>query len=328
MSQKNETIVLVLALLLTLGLIGGGVWWFMKRSGINLGGLVNNQSQSLGQSNVKSFSQVQNVASGAFNYGGSTTWVSIRKAVDPIIETVWPDFRLRYIDPEGGAPSSQTGIRMLLDNQLSFAQSSVPIPDQVYQQARQRGFSLNEIPVAIDGIAIAVNPSLNIKGLTVGQFNDIYAGKITNWNQVGGPDLKIIPYGKKERDKSATVILIPTTTEALRQVATNPGGIYYTSAPLVISQCHVKPLPVGRNSSELVPPYKLPFVPLEQCPQQRNQVNTQVFLSGQYPLSRRLSVVVKQNGQIDQQAGESYARLLLTAQGQELITKAGFVSIR
>jgi len=45
-------------------------------------------------------------------------------------------------------------------------------------------------------------------------------------------------------------------------------------------------------------------------------------------MSRRLSVVIKQNGQIDQQAGLAYARLMLTSQGQELITKAGFVSIR
>jgi phosphate transport system substrate-binding protein len=37
---------------------------------------------------------------------------------------------------------------------------------------------------------------------------------------------------------------------------------------------------------------------------------------------------VKQNGQTDQQAGEAYARLLLTNQGQELISKAGFVRIR
>jgi phosphate transport system substrate-binding protein len=41
-----------------------------------------------------------------------------------------------------------------------------------------------------------------------------------------------------------------------------------------------------------------------------------------------LFVIVKQNGQADQQAGVAYAQLLLTAQGQNLISKAGFVSIR
>jgi phosphate transport system substrate-binding protein len=41
-----------------------------------------------------------------------------------------------------------------------------------------------------------------------------------------------------------------------------------------------------------------------------------------------LFVVVKQNGQIDQQAGEAYANFLLTDQGQALIEESGFVRIR
>lgn len=39
MSQKNETAVLVLSLLITLGLAGGGIWWLTNRTGTNLGGL-------------------------------------------------------------------------------------------------------------------------------------------------------------------------------------------------------------------------------------------------------------------------------------------------
>ncbi len=333
MSQKNETTVLVLALLITGGLLIGGLWWFTRQSGFNLGHIFNasqgkSKSSAPAQSTANTFAQVQGVPKGLFNYGGSTVWASIRKEVDPTIQSVWSQFRLRYTDPDSGAPSTEQGIRMLLNNQLDFSQASGPVGDAQYQQAKQRGFTLKEIPVAIDGIAIAVNPGLNIPGLTVDQFKNIYAGKITNWSQVGGPNLKITPYGKKDRDAGAYIELIGTTTEALRRVAANPGGIYYTSAPLVIPQCNVKALSVGRNSNELVSPYKEPFIPLSQCPQQRNQVNNEVFQSGQYPMSRRLFVVVKQNGQIEEQAGEAYARLVLTAQGQDLIAKAGFVPIR
>ncbi|MEG4444632.1 ABC transporter substrate-binding protein [Microcoleus sp. AT9_B5] len=38
MSQKNETVVLVLSLLITIGLAGAGIWWLTSRGGINLGG--------------------------------------------------------------------------------------------------------------------------------------------------------------------------------------------------------------------------------------------------------------------------------------------------
>jgi phosphate transport system substrate-binding protein len=78
----------------------------------------------------------------------------------------------------------------------------------------------------------------------------------------------------------------------------------------------------------LIPPYQEPFVPLSQCPSVRNRLNIEAFQTGQYPITRNLYVVVKQNGQIDEQAGETYANFLLTARGQELITQTGFVKIR
>ena len=323
MSHKNETTVLVLALLITTGLIGLGFWWFTSNSGSKTQNLTNQTDQS----NGKTFTQVKNVPSGLFSYGGSTTWATIRRDLDPAIQTVWPQFRLRYTQPNQGTPSTGSGIRMLLDNQLSFSHASRPVEDKEYEQAKQRGFSLVEIPVAIDGRAIAVHPSLNIPGITMQQRDDIYAGKITNWNQLGGPNLRIKRYAV-QGDEGDNLEIVSSPTEAIRKVADNPGGIFEASAPLLVSQCKVKTLPLGRNSNQLIPPYKQPFVPLSECPSKRNEANTQAFLSGEYPLTRRLFVIVKKNNQIDQQAGEAYANLLLTEQGQAMIEKAGFVRIR
>jgi len=349
MSQKNETTVLVLSLLITMGFVGGGVWWFTRGSNLNLGRIGQNKSESAPLSNsqpsnsVETFALVSNVPSGLFNYGGSTTWAPIRLSVDPGIQTVWPQFQLRYTSPTSGAPGSGTGIKMLLNNQLSFSQSSRSLKNEEYQQASQRGFKLKEIPVAIDGIAIAIHPNLTIPGLTIPQLKDIYTGKLTNWNQLGGPDLPITPYSRRKAEGGTidffvenileggefgtNVKFIPTTTQALREVTNNPGGIYYASAPEVVPQCGVKTLPLGRKANELIPPYKEPFIPLSQCPNQRNQINATAFRSGQYPITRRLFVIIKQNGQEDEKAGETYAKLMLTTQGQDLITKAGFVSI-
>ncbi|MBD2777714.1 substrate-binding domain-containing protein [Iningainema tapete] len=344
MSQKNETAVLVLALLITVGLVGGVAWWLASKSGINLGFLSNNQTQLQGQSNSDNFTSVANVPSGLFSYGGSTTWAPIRKEVDSAMQTALPQFQLRYTDPTTGAPGSGTGIKMLLNNQLAFAQSSRSVKPEEYQQAQQQSFTLKEIPVAIDGIAVAVNPNLNIPGLTLSQLKEIYTGKITNWQQVGGPNLTIVPFSRRleeggtieffvenvlEKEKfGANVQFIPTTTQALGQVAKNRSGIYYASAPEVVGQCTVKPIPLGRKPEQLISPYQQPFVPLSDCPQKRNQLNTATFQSGEYPITRRLFVIVKQNGQIDEKAGEAYANLLLTNQGQDLIAKAGFVRIR
>ncbi|OUL18420.1 phosphate ABC transporter substrate-binding protein [Nostoc sp. RF31YmG] len=333
MSKKNETTLLLLAFVITIGLVGGGFWWFAKYSGIATSLLKTSNNSSTGSthsqsSNPQTFAQVQNIPRGLISYGGSTTWAPIRKEIDPVIQSVWPQFQLRYTNPEKEAPSSATGISMLLKSQLEFAQSSRPLANNEYEEAQKRGLKLREIPVAIDGLVAVVHPSLDIPGLTVDQYDNIFAGKITNWREVGGPDLKIQLYGKQGRDSGDRFKLTLTTTDAIRKVATDPAGIYWSSATLLVPQCGVKPLPIGRQSSKLTPPYKLPLVSASECPGKRNQVNNDAFRNGEYPFSRRLVVVVKENGQFEQQAGEAYANLLLTNQGQELLDKAGFVRLR
>ncbi|NJL79240.1 MAG: PstS family phosphate ABC transporter substrate-binding protein [Richelia sp. RM2_1_2] len=350
MSQKNETAVLVLALTITLGLIGGVYWWFTRNYDITLGSISNNQSQPQPksqpnlQSNQETFASVKEVPSGLFTYGGSTTWAPIRKDVDSEIIKAFPQFQLRYTNPTTGNPGSGTGIKMLLNNQLAFSQSSRSVKDQEYQQAEQRNFKLEEIPVAIDGIAITVHPDLNIPGLTLAQIKDIYTGKITNWQQVGGENLAIKPYSRRLSEGGTVeffnenilgsekfadnVEFTLDTTDGLRKVAQNKAGIYYASAPEVVGQCAIKPLPIGVTANKFVAPYQEPLIQPSNCPQQRNQLNAQAFKSGEYPITRRLFVIVKRNGQIDEQAGVVYAKLLLTEQGQELISQTGFVRIK
>jgi phosphate transport system substrate-binding protein len=140
-----------------------------------------------------------------------------------------------------------SGIKSLIDGQLTFAQSSRPIEDQELTRALQRGFDLKQIPVAIDGLAIAVNPNLNIPGLTVEQLQSIYKGKITNWNQVGGSDIPIKPYSRRVNDGGTVEIFVQdilggqafgnnvefvsTTTQALEKVSLSLGGINLRFCP-------------------------------------------------------------------------------------------------
>ena len=93
---------------------------------------------------------------------------------------------------------------MLIDHQLSFTQPSRPIQDDEYRQAQERGFQLKAVPIAIDGIAIAVHSDLKLAGMIVAQLREIDLGRITNWKQIGGPDLAIIPYSR-EPDSGGTM---------------------------------------------------------------------------------------------------------------------------
>jgi phosphate transport system substrate-binding protein len=357
MSQKNETPILILSLLITLGLIAGGFWWFSNNSSVDINPVINfppGKNSSPGATNFpegqaavsqgSNFASVKNVPTGLFNYGGSTSWAPIRLRVDSVIQAMRPEFRLRYVEPGGNIPGSGSGIEALINAQLTFAQSSRAISDEELSRAQQRGFSLKQIPVAIDGLAVAVNPNINIPGLTLDQLRSIYLGTTTNWSQLGGPNIPIAAYSRRLEDGGtvelfiqdilggqafgSNVEFVSTTTQGLQKVANSSGGIYYASAPEVVPQCSIKPLPIGRTQGQYIAPYQEPLVLPNQCPGKRNKLNIEAFQSGKYPITRNLFVVVKENGQIEQQAGEAYANLLLTEQGQELITESGFVKIR
>jgi phosphate transport system substrate-binding protein len=101
------------------------------------------------------------------------------------------------------------------------------------------------------------------------------------------------------------------------------------SASNLVGQCTVKPLPISRDDrSKFVAPYQGKLIPPDKCPKQRNKLNVKAIQNDEYPLTRRLFVIIKQNGQVDEQAGEAYAKLLTTDEGQKLIKEAGFIPIR
>ncbi|MBR8836850.1 MAG: substrate-binding domain-containing protein [Stigonema ocellatum SAG 48.90 = DSM 106950] len=335
---------LIIGKVLTIIVIGGLFWWLVKpRIWNSMSADPSVQTQTAPTFGT-TFGTVADVPTGAFNYGGSTAWVPIRQLVDAQIQNDRPELQLHYLSPTNASPSSNSGIRMVLDGQLDFAQSSRPLTAEDYAIAKQRGFTLAQHQIGIDGIAVVVNPSLNVSGLTIDQLQQIYMGQITNWKQVGGPDLTITPLSLRPEDTD--IVLFPSsinlkrqvlgsnvhyvnsTTEALRQVRKTPGSLYYASARAVVPQCSVKPLPLGRTPTTLIPPYRQPLVPSDQCPHQRNQINTEAIKNGSYPITASLFVITKHNKGKEEQAGVAYAKLLLTDQGQKALEQAGFTGVR
>lgn len=293
--------------------------------------------------NNSNYLEVNKVPQGIYNYGGSTTWASIRQIVSPRIAEKYPEFNIRYVSEINSTPGSGTGIRMLLEGELDFSQSSRSIEPKEHILAHQQGFTLKNYHIAIDAITVAVHPSLPVSGLTMEQLKKIYTGQIVNWKEVNGPDLAIVPLSRRAEDGgtpkffqhhvlqnesfSSNVKYVYSTTDGLKQLLTTPGGIYYASAPAIIPQCTVKSLSLANEDGKFISPYLLPLGDPKDCPKKRNRLNTLAIKNATYPITRYLSVIVKQDGDRAQKAGEAYAQLLLKTEMQRLIERAGFVPI-
>ncbi|MBX9254245.1 substrate-binding domain-containing protein [Desmonostoc muscorum CCALA 125] len=281
---------------------------------------------------------------GTFRDGGSTSYAPIRALVNEKIKKKWPQFKLIYWKHPSLPQNSGTGIKMLLEGQISFAESSRFVNDDESERATTKRIKLKQVAVAMDAIAIVVNRDLNIPGLTIDQLKDIYTRKVSNWKEVGGPDIPITPYfhsgnggstaflkdsilGNNQLDLPVTFVSI-TPTEILNLVKKSPGGIYYASAPQVINQCSVKTIPIILKNKTKVAPDKPGKMPGKNCPWEHNKINIEAIKNNTYPLSRYLFIIIKQDGQEDEKAGEFLANYLLTAEGQDLVQQAGFVRVR
>lgn len=330
--------------------------------GILAWNIFSKRSEEISTTNPEPTPSSENISfpSGTFSYGGSTTWEPLRKIIEPEIRRTHPNFQLKH----KGAIGSGAGISMLLNDtlengQLDFALSSRHL-QETETQSKQGNFKLRQTGVAIDGIAIAVNHKLPITGLTIQQLKDIYTGKITNWMQVGGPDLQILPLSRKptiggtpelfidevldNKGFGRNIQFLNETTNALQEVKKYLGAIYYASAPEVVTQCIVKVLPIGQTSNNFVSVGTKQFNSQQECEKEKkrgnhNQVNIE-NLKRNYPedLTRKLYVIYKDTDlsnkepdlrkeSIATKAGKAYAELLLTEKGKQLVKEAGFVPI-
>ncbi len=334
---------------------------FPKQPNPNEANTNNTANENVGDG--ETFATVQGVPAGTFKFGGSTTWATTRQQqslIDAAVMGVFPQYKINYTTPgdveaanvKSGKesrcdknPGSNTGICWLIEGDLDFVQSSVPLAQTKYFD-RATEVKLVEKAVAYDALTVVVNPQLKIPGLTIDQLRGIYTGKVTNWKQLGGADLPILTFSRSENadgsvsafkelilqqeDKWNPNQLVSNTTEGLQKVKSSPNSIFFGAAKEVMTDfCGVRPLAIGKTEHNLVKPYLEPLQSTADCIKgKRNQINPAVIKNQVYPLTRKLYVVTKADGTDRQKAGEAYTNLLMTNQGQDLLQKSGFVSIK
>ena len=118
---------------------------------------------------------------------GSTTVLPIAQKAAEEFMKIYPDIN---VSVSGGG--SGNGIKAIIDGATDVADSSRFIKQKEVAMAVEKGVYPVPFAVARDCIVPVVHPSNNISDLSLAQLKKIYEGKITNWKEVGGPDLEIV----------------------------------------------------------------------------------------------------------------------------------------
>ena len=137
---------------------------------------------------------------------------------------------------------SGVGISSLLAGTTEIAQASRKIKFAERQKLKDSGKSIKEIVVAYDALAVVVHPANKVGKLTREQLEAIFTGKITNWKEVGGDDMKIIAYSRetssgtyeffkesvlKNKNYMNGVLSMPATGAIIQSISQTKGAIGY-----------------------------------------------------------------------------------------------------
>ncbi len=220
------------------------------------------------------------------------------------------------ISVQGGG--SGTGIAALLNGTADFANASREIKDEELTEAETLGVDPVEHKVAIDGIAVVVNPGNGVEELTLEQLGQIFRGEITNWSEVGGANMEIVllsrdsSSGTYEYFKEAVVAnedenaeyaasakLLPSNQAIADEVAANEAGIGYIGLGSLTEDVKVLAIDGVKASVETA-------------------------ADGSYPISRYLYMY--SNGEVDG-VMKAYLDWILGPEGQQLVEDEGFVPL-
>ncbi len=118
---------------------------------------------------------------------GSTTVLPIAQKVVEAYMSEHPDVKISL---SGGG--SGNGIKAIIDGSTDIANASRFIKDKEVKLAHRKGVYPVPFAVAYDSIIPVVHPSNKISNLTLDKLKALYKGKIRNFKEIGGPDLKIV----------------------------------------------------------------------------------------------------------------------------------------
>jgi len=137
---------------------------------------------------------------------------------------------------------SGVGISALMEGTTDIAMASRKMKFDEKVKLQQSGKTTKEIVIAYDALSVVVHPSNKVTNLTREQIEAIFTGKITNWKEVGGADLKIVAYSRetssgtyeffkesvlKNKNYKNGILSMPATGAIIQSVSQTKGAIGY-----------------------------------------------------------------------------------------------------
>lgn len=246
-------------------------------------------------------------SSSSITVAGSTTCL-------PIAEIAAEGFKTEAgVDVLVSGLGSSAGIEAVSNGTADIASSSRELNDD------ERGLGLTPIVIAHDGIAVIVNEDNPVDNLSTEQLRDIYAGKITNWKDVGGEDLEIQVINRDEasgtREAFRTIVMKDTSFDRSSAVLSGTGQVRDVVSR---SRGAIGYISLGFVESDYA------ATTVKAVSVNHVEASEKTVSSGGYPISRDLYFFVKGK---PSKAAQDYIDYVTSDKMEKQVREAGFIPV-
>jgi phosphate transport system substrate-binding protein len=215
---------------------------------------------------------------------------------------------------------SGVGLAALLENTTDIAMCSrkIKMGERMKMQDAKRPYK--EVIIANDALAVVVNPSNKVSKLTREQLEGIFTGKITNWKELGGDDMKIVVYSRESssgtyeffkehvmmgKNYASSVLNMPATGAIIQSVSQTKGAIGYVGLAYLSKE--VKDIAVSYDGKKFV------NASIEAAKNKTYPVVRPLFYY--YPTSKESEV-------------KSFIDFVLSPEGQKIVDEVGYIALK
>jgi phosphate transport system substrate-binding protein len=263
----------------------------------------------------------QNLDENKIVFKGSDTELSL---VTDLVNTFAPRNSGFTFEVTGGG--SVAGIEDFINSKINVLNTSRALYSDEIELAKKRGLDVKPMIFGLDAIAIITPNKLGIDSLSLFQLRDIYSGRITNWKQVGGPDIDIQLFGRNPTSGTYAYMLervvqgqysekmteLETNQEIVDAIINSKNGIGYVGAGFLMDSN-------GKPRNDLWAVYI--YIEGDHC---YSPYEMEAVKNGDYPLTRPLYHYI--NG-VPSNVLHDFFKFELSVEGQSIVRRHGYFPV-
>ena len=215
-------------------------------------------------------------------------------------ENFAPDSKMQY-------KNTVRGFTAVVDGDTDLFLTAYPSEEQ-FKYAEEQGVELECVPIGREAFVFFVNKDNPVNELTSDQIRQIYNGRITNWNEVGGADLLINPLTRIKGSGSQTMMdkfMGDTEIKPRKLLSVFGGGLGYSF------RFYLSGMVANQNVKMLTVDGVYP--------------DKESIRNGTYPLAAKFFVVYRKDN--TNPNVQKVVDWMLSDEGQKMIEEVGYVTI-